>query len=336
MSFPANPSEAWRKLSVLSSRQITRLYNTKIGKGNPSYQDKIVALLHRYGAPSDFPDCVCGRPLRFVRFSTGFGASCGESECVKKVRSTKIARARLAFSEERKEQVREKLRKAWTAEKRQAHASNLKAVMLERYGVEHHNKIAAHANKISRTKRGYSKEKLRAINSKREQTCLQRYGVTHTSQDPEVFDRILQRCHQLKTVDIQGVTYKCRGYEPDAIRYLLEVKGMDRVRSIKMPAIRYTLDGREHRYYPDLFAKKGERKMLIEVKSVYTLGLNSPSWWKSNRAKFKAAYRWTKGRFYLMVKERQSWIVIQRPHEFSRLEMIEHLQQRCSLGIRVS
>lgn len=51
---------------------------------------------------------------------------------------------------------------------------------------------------------------------------------------------------------------------------------------VDMPKIQYLMDGKQHRYYPDIYIPK--ENIIIEVKSSYTLQKD----WAKNQAKFEA------------------------------------------------
>ena len=77
-----------------------------------------------------------------------------------------------------------------------------------------------------------------------------------------------------------------QGYEPFALNKLLDIyEESDIITNIKLlPKIVYLgVDGKEHRYYPDIFIPKDN--LIIEVKSEYTMKAN----FKVNKLKEKAS-----------------------------------------------
>ena len=101
--------------------------------------------------------------------------------------------------------------------------------------------------------------------------------------------------YRLKTVCIDGRTMQCQGYEPQAIRWLLDnVKGL-KVDDLSIdhentvPTFRYKLGRRTRTYFPDLYIEK--RNLIVEVKSSYTLGLLNGKGWYKNQLKAQAVER---------------------------------------------
>jgi hypothetical protein len=54
----------------------------------------------------------------------------------------------------------------------------------------------------------------------------------------------------------------------------------------RVPVIDYRVGRRNRRYYPDIYLPKAKR--IVEVKSGYTLGLDTGRGWKKNQEKAKA------------------------------------------------
>lgn len=96
-------------------------------------------------------------------------------------------------------------------------------------------------------------------------------GLTGAMQVGDFFHTQQESGFKLKTVVIDGMSVKYRGYELKALQTLLS-EGYDIsdiVIGKGVPTIRYSFDGRDNRvYYPDIFIPKDNR--IIEVKSIWT------------------------------------------------------------------
>lgn len=118
---------------------------------------------------------------------------------------------------------------------------------------------------IAYKERGYE------INAKKQKTTMSRHGVTHQIH----LDSIRKRIFKTYDITINGKSYICQGYE----HYMLEHLSMNGYTvSTKASGIKYVdKNGSSRRYYPDIKAVKGERKLVVEVKSEYTF-----NWTKTN------------------------------------------------------
>jgi len=104
-----------------------------------------------------------------------------------------------------------------------------------------------------------------------------------------------KRCH-CPSCQPPGVTVRCvklgrrkvlvRGYEPQALNYLIQVKGYkpNQIRTeLEGTVPRIKVNGRLHK--PDFFIPSDNR--LVEVKSIFTLGLNGELYFKRAFQKLK-------------------------------------------------
>lgn len=128
-------------------------------------------------------------------------------------------------------------------------ALKAKATMLRRYGVDHQMK---------------SPELVR----KHQASVLRKYGVGNVSQDPAIFKKILDSTYHRKDVTIAGHAFRCQGYEPQAIQWLVNA-GVAPSEIIGCPEAGSFVTNKGGRYFPDLRVED----LYIEVKSVYTSGL---------------------------------------------------------------
>lgn len=125
-------------------------------------------------------------------------------------------------------------------------------------------------------------------------------------------NKTLAATYRRKRMKVRGKTFNLQGYEPQALRWLIDHKGFS-VKSIEnvstletFPIIDYIDNRRKRKHIAD-FLVKG--KHLVEVKSKFTLGLiNNPELFKTAQAKAryaeKSGYRYhlllcdSKGRVY--------------------------------------
>lgn len=92
-----------------------------------------------------------------------------------------------------------------------------------------------------------------------------------------------------RTIKRGSKSFLVQGYEPFAIDWLLETQGLrpsDILCGDKVPVIQYNWNGRNRRHYPDLYVPKLNR--LLEVKSLWTLGLTNHAKGKKVRSQMRA------------------------------------------------
>lgn len=125
--------------------------------------------------------------------------------------------------------------------------------------------------------------KAESIKQKIMETNEERYGVAHPQVRPGIR-------HQLKKItDRFGVTHTVEGYEHEVIGLFSEYRNVRRIVSSRelVPSLVYKHKGKERRYYPDLVVYTTTQKILVEVKSAYTLMLGL----RVNLAKFREAVK---------------------------------------------
>lgn len=115
-------------------------------------------------------------------------------------------------------------------------------------------------------------------------TMIERYGVANATHAPELFKKLQNSSFKWKQFTLpSGRVINVQGFETFALRDLVKVydeKYIKAGRSAKdIPVISYTFDGKNKKYYPDIYIS-AENK-IIEVKSVYTYNLHL----KQNHAK---------------------------------------------------
>lgn len=116
---------------------------------------------------------------------------------------------------------------------------------------------------------------------------IELYGVEYPSQNPEILEKILRTSFSTKPFTFpSGRTENVQGYENICINYLLK-KGINEenivVGSKNVPRVKYSFEGKNRYYFPDIFIANKNR--LIEVKSDYTYRKDK----EKNLAKWAAA-----------------------------------------------
>jgi hypothetical protein len=116
---------------------------------------------------------------------------------------------------------------------------------------------------------------------------IEKYGVPHAPQNPEILAKIQRSCFSTKPfIFPSGTVKQIQGYEHFALNDLIGCGITEDDICIgceEVPNIKYTFNGKEHVYFPDIYIKSQDR--LIEVKSQYTLNYD----YDLNIAKFQAA-----------------------------------------------
>ena len=146
-----------------------------------------------------------------------------------------------------------------------------KKTMLERYGTEN----------------AFSSEVIRL---KIKETLFERYGVENIAQVAEFREKAENNnpFNFKEYILPSGNMILVQGYEPLALEHLFKCgfKEYEIVtRKSLMPSIMYHFDGKQHRYYPDLFIPR--LNLIIEVKSTYYFDLDK----EKNLAKRAACKR---------------------------------------------
>lgn len=152
----------------------------------------------------------------------------------------------------------------------------IKATNLERCGYEYSSQSPETKYKIQKTnleRYGFEFPSQRPdVRAKCVQTSLERYGVEHPMQDAKIAERASKAAYNLKDFTYPcGTTIKVQGYEPFALKYLVEQGYACQDITTKrtdVPEIWYVKGERPARYFCDIFIAKDNR--IIEVKSTWT------------------------------------------------------------------
>lgn len=138
------------------------------------------------------------------------------------------------------------------------------------------------------------------------QTNRERIGVDRPAQNHAIHAKIVSSSNRSKSFEIQGRCFTgLQGYEPQAIRHLVEDLGYNPRDIINHPSKTFEWEDRHSkvRYYHPDFKIRGE-KYIIEVKSEWTLRGRAGSW-RVNKAKrdavLKAGYIFS----FLIIRERK-------------------------------
>lgn len=119
----------------------------------------------------------------------------------------------------------------------------------------------------------------------KEKTMMERYGVRHQAHTAEFHENRFDK----KTLRLGGKSYTYQGFEAHVLRALHKANF---VFATSCPGIPYTKDGEDRMYFPDIHARHGKRRFVIEVKSTYTF-----KWTRTNMIeKFFAGTQWCKAR----------------------------------------
>jgi hypothetical protein len=146
--------------------------------------------------------------------------------------------------------------------------SKIKTQMMARYGVENPSQSAE-------------------FQAKKVGTTMVKFGVPYAMQNPDVFERSQNHSHCAKDFAMpSGTIRRVRGYEPFALRDLLDIHLEDQIKTGKgVPSVKYMgVDGKEHKYYPDIYIPHENK--IIEVKGEWTYRCDRD---KEKNARKKAA-----------------------------------------------
>jgi hypothetical protein len=145
----------------------------------------------------------------------------------------------------------------------------------KKFGVDHHlqrDDILAKQRQTNRDKRGVDNPmQSDEVKAKSVATNLITYGVEHPSQNQEVMERTQKNAKRFKEfVMPSGDIRKVQGYEPFALKKLLEVYTEDQLKTgVKnVPRIQYEVNGKKRYHFPDIFIPHENK--LVEVKSTWT------------------------------------------------------------------
>lgn len=167
----------------------------------------------------------------------------------------------------------------------------IKQVITERYGVD--NIFKSEEFKEYMKQPEVLKQKLKNY----KKTSLAVYGYESPTQHPDVLDKMQKSNFAVTTIECLGNEVQCQGYEERVCNWLQEQKGVRKISNPRL-SLPYKFCRKRRRYIPDLLVNKKGKKLLIEVKSEFTLGcslrkgVTNATRFRQNKAKFKAAVKY--------------------------------------------
>jgi hypothetical protein len=241
-------------------------------KHKSSWKDELYRLLN----PGD-GYCSCGQRLRMLRASQ---EKTSRKYCSPKCRSA---------DPKVKEKERQTLLKNYgvtSPVQSQLIRQQMEETRLQKYGVRHNfSSTDPELNGRATNLRNHGVEnpfQREDVKQKAKNTKLERYGVEHMMQSREHMENQQKSGFKRKTFVLDGKTFSVQGFEPYVIKYLANTLGVS-VRNIKttaaenVPRIPWVdTRGIPHIYHPDIYAKVNGKWWVIEVKSTYTAGIDTP------------------------------------------------------------
>lgn len=170
-----------------------------------------------------------------------------------------------------------------------------KATLMKNYGVDNPGKseiIKKTINESYLKHYGMHPLKTDLVKCKREQTCLEKYGG-HPNQNRDVqIKSEVTSFHYKDYMLPSGNLVKYQGYENLALDELVQLYEEDDlgIGRSNVPSVDYYIDEKKHVYFPDFFVKSENK--IIEVKSVWTIGLARGNIGEKAQATVKAGYKY--------------------------------------------
>lgn len=164
---------------------------------------------------------------------------------------------------------------------------------IKKHGVDSGFKVPAIRAKMEATHitkyggLGYSGSLITSI----QKTMLEKYGVKYAMQNQELFEKQQTASHLTKNITVGGKNFICRGYEDIVINWFfnqgkVHPKNIITCKKDELPSFKY--DNNRRRYYPDMLVKYKNKWCIYEIKSIYTLFLNSYTRFKQIKQKGQA------------------------------------------------
>lgn len=211
-----------------------------------------------------------------------------------------------------------------------------KRSMIERHGVEYTASSSRLRKKMETTmlerfgvKHAFNSEEAKA---KGKATLMKKFGVEFIMQNREVFERQQHSGFRIREFELEGKIFRVRGYEEHAIRYLYRQgcrpKDIRTTHAEGVPSVRYSHDGKQHVYHPDIKANIKGKWWVIEVKSTHTLGLKHPETFARVKRKAKACVEAGFNFRLLLVSrtKRHRVVSVKKVHEKTRKEVLRELR----------
>lgn len=179
--------------------------------------------------------------------------------------------------------ARAKLREASLSDAdRQSRLKKVQEGMLRKYGVANAMLVPHIRDKTANGVRKAYKDRGAEISEKLTRTMMRKYGVKRAIHLEENRNKTFKG----ERIKLQGNEFFYQGYEHHVLKSL-DARGWKLSVSCKGITYKDSL-GKERLYFPDIKAQRGDRRLVIEVKSVYTF-----NWTKANaHTKFYAGTKW--------------------------------------------
>jgi hypothetical protein len=170
-----------------------------------------------------------------------------------------------------------------------------KKTCMEKYGVDNAAKTPQIIQKVKdawNEKFGGHPKNNKEVQDKWKATCLEKYGG-HPNQNRDIqIKSEATSFHYKDYIMPSGKIVKYQGYENlalDELVKLYEEEDLGIGRS-NVPSVNYYIDDKKHVYFPDFFIKSENK--IIEVKSVWTIGLARGNIEDKAQATVKAGYKY--------------------------------------------
>lgn len=161
-----------------------------------SLEESLYRIFHNIEEHGNCP--YCGKPIKFIPdFKLGFEQTCGDKECIKKLRHDKSSFHNLETQLKVKETIKKKYgvenpyqiervkEKAILKSKSKECIDKRIKTSIEKYGVDNPAKSKFVKDKISNILSIKSQEEWDIINEKKRKFCIEKYGVDWYSKLPE-------------------------------------------------------------------------------------------------------------------------------------------------------
>lgn len=286
----------------------------------------------------------CSQPARFINFKKGYAKYCGvrcSNSHADKIQTTKRNyKEKYGVDSPAKNPevfkkmvatMNERYGVSYTGQSKKLR-KKMEKTNLKRYGCKNplnNKKIKRKIAKTNLTKYGcenpLGNKKVRA---KVKSTMIERYGVVHNMQNRRIFEKQNKSGYNIKTLKLDGKTFRVRGYEDEAIKYLrdrhnVKVKNIKTTASEGVPSFNWVdSKGNPHVYHPDLYVKIGSDYYVVEVKSTYTVGAKHKSMWNIVKKKSKSVDDANFNFILLIITTKKKVIPVSEPWKLTRKQVL--------------
>lgn len=230
-------------------------YGVRYSVHNPESKKKMEATcLHKYGARSSLGSKTVQDKIKTTNFlKYGYAVASKSKQVKNRIRATNMKRYGGAAPMSANKVLR-----------------RTKRTCIQKYGVDSYSKTLDFQEKF-------------------EATMIARYGVPYPMQSQDLFEKNQKSTYLAKEFTIRNKKFCVRGYEPKVIRWLvrhgISENSIATTKAEGLPSISYFVKGKKHIYFPDMLVND---KVLVEVKSEWTLGITRNSNEVFRRVKIKA------------------------------------------------